>query len=703
MSNIVGDIAIKVGADISPLVRDLGRASSEANSLGGRIGGLSRGMGSFKVASAAVAGTVLAVGAAMAALTKASMDNIDALSKQARQIGISVSSFQAMVMVAGEAGVEAGKLGTILVKMQDNIANLGKGSAAQVDAFRALGLSMSDLSGLGADEQFRLLAERISAIRDPVQKTALAMDVFGKSGADAINMLSGYGAAVDSAAAFQQRFGIAVSDLDAQNIEAANDAIGRLRMASEGLGNIMAATVAPGLASVANGIVRFIGNVAGFRVELEEFFGTLERARASLGEELFAKLLGDPALIREHTEALDDIVVEADHLAIIAATAAPQLRIFADELEDLGKKDAAKKLRDIADATVQARADLDAGKITVSEFNERIDALATGARAVVEEFAAINGADFSTAFRNIKTLTERLWEAARAATSAREQIRAAIFADSAAGQAMSRYAGRGTVSDTPVSSLFLPDPGAPGGRPRAAPAELGIDVPGKGGKGGGGKGDRLADELARLREYFAEESEVLALQYEERLAKIEEFRAAKLITEQEYNDLEAQAKEDHERKLAEIEAKFQRQRLGDVGDFFGSMAAIASAGGGKMVKAAAVFSAAQGLINSYTAYTEVLKDPSFVGRPFARFAAAGAVLASGLKMVSAIRGVGSSGGGGGAGAAAAQPATAPAAPLDVRLTGISAGDLFSGAQLSGLLDRLSAEAGDRGYKLMVAQ
>jgi hypothetical protein len=520
-------------------------------------------------------------------------------------------------------------------------------------------------------------------------------------------MLAGYGAAVDSAAAFQQRFGIAVSDLDAQNIEAANDAIGRLRMASEGLGNIMAATVAPGLASVANGIVRFIGNVAGFRVELEEFFGTLERARASLGEELFAKLLGDPALIREHTEALDDIVVEADHLAIIAATAAPQLRIFADELEDMGENDAAQTLRDIADATVQARADLDAGKITVSEFNERIDALATGARAVVEEFAAINGADFSTAFRNIKTLTERLWEAARAATSAREQIRAAIFADSAAGQAMSRYAGRGTVSDTPVSSLFLPDPGAPGGRPRAAPAELGIDVPGKGGKGGGGKGDRLADELARLREYFAEESEVLALQYEERLAKIEEFRAAKLITEQEYNDLEAQAKEDHERRMADIERAAQASRLQSVAGAFGDLASLMSSSNDKLFNIGKAAAIAEAVVNGYSAAVAAWAKGMKIGGPPVAAAFTAASLIKTGSLIAGIRGQNARGTGGGSGAGGggggAPAVSAPAAPLDVRLTGISAGDLFSGAQLSGLLDRLSAEAGDRGYKLMVAQ
>jgi hypothetical protein len=701
MSNIVGDIAIKVGADISPLVRDLGRASGEANGLGGRIGGLSRGMGSFKVASAAVAGTVLAVGAAMAALTKASMDNIDALSKQARAVGISVASFQAMAMVAGESGVETEKLGKILVKMQDNIANLGKGSAAKVDAFRALGLSMSDLSGLGADEQFRLLAERISAIRDPVQKTALAMDVFGKSGADAINMLSGYGAAVDNAAAFQQQFGIAVSDLDAQNIEAANDAMGRLSMASEGLGNVLASKLAPFITTVSNGLIGFIANAIGAERAMNDMFGSADRAKQILGEDVFTALMKSRGAIEEASGAISDLNFNwADLERQVGASVRVISGDIASLLDDTRTEKMALQLNEVVTEMQRLTLAYDGSTEGAEAYEAAMKAAMDQAVALLEKAKEINGIDTSVAVGSIDLLRASLSATLRIAAALRATLPGGAELPPEDGTVAAPYvsSGRGTVNMSPVDAMIagintgLVSTGIP-------------DKPGKGGKGGGGKGDRLADELARLREYFAEESEVLALQYEERLAKIEEFRAAKLITEQEYNDLEAQAKEDHERKLAEIEAKFQRQRLGDVGDFFGSMAAIASAGGGKMVKAAAVFSAAQGLINSYTAYTEVLKDPSFVGRPFARFAAAGAVLASGLKMVSAIRGVGSSGGGGGAGAgaAAAQPATAPAAPLDVRLTGISAGDLFSGAQLSGLLDRLSAEAGDRGYKLMVAQ
>ena len=84
----VGEIAIVVGADVGPMVRELGKgkgALSDFGNAGSKIGGI---LGS------AMGKAALGVGAAataLVALTKASMANVDALSKQARAVGISRS------------------------------------------------------------------------------------------------------------------------------------------------------------------------------------------------------------------------------------------------------------------------------------------------------------------------------------------------------------------------------------------------------------------------------------------------------------------------------------------------------------------------------------------------------------------------------------------------------------------------------------
>jgi hypothetical protein len=260
MARVVGDVAIEVGADVSPLVRELGKGEGALNRFG---------MGSDKMgrmvagAAAGAAAAVAALGAAVVVQTRAAMQNIDALAKQARALGLTTAQFQAMSMVASEAGVEVGKLSSSLGIMQRNIVEATQGSRAQAEAFRRLGIEAESLLGLDPSQQFERLAAAIAGIEDPAQRTAAAMEVFGRGGRDVLNMLPGYTAAIQEATEFQKRFGIAVSEIDAKNIETANDAVERMKSALGGTANVLAASFAPAVAAAANSITEFIGKVIG--------------------------------------------------------------------------------------------------------------------------------------------------------------------------------------------------------------------------------------------------------------------------------------------------------------------------------------------------------------------------------------------------------------------------------------------------------
>jgi hypothetical protein len=78
---------------------------------------------------------------------------------------------------------------------------------------------------------------------------------------------------------------------------------------------------------------------------------------------------------------------------------------------------------------------------------------------------------------------------------------------------------------------------------------------------------------------------------------------------------------------------------------------------------------------------------------------AGLVAATGLAQAASAAGGGGSSAGGGAGGVAAAAAQAP---LNVRLSGVSADSFVSGANIGDLLDRLNEEAGDRGYRILRA-
>ena len=259
MSTNIGDIAVRVGADIEPLQRGMKRAG---DSVKGFDKDTNRSAQVAKRWALGVAGAATAVVGAMAAMTRASLSNIDATTKQARAVGLTTSAMQAMTMVAGEAGVGANQLTNILSTMQRQMVDLERGSATATRTFESLGLSLRDLQNLEPDKQFELIASRLNAIQDPALRTATAMEVFGKAGRDAINMLEGYSDNIKNAEEFQRRFGVAVSETDAAQIERANDAVARLGIAFSGLGNTLAVVAAPALERFSNATLNFAGRVA---------------------------------------------------------------------------------------------------------------------------------------------------------------------------------------------------------------------------------------------------------------------------------------------------------------------------------------------------------------------------------------------------------------------------------------------------------
>ena len=235
----VPEVKVKIGADTAGLQDGLNKASGNMRAFAKSAGAaVAKGIAAIGVAAAGA-------GVALLAFARAQGDVIDANMKTARSLGLTHNQFAAMAQVAGEAGVQTGQLSAMLGIMQRNIIELGKGTATQADAFGRLGLSMQDMAGKSPADQFALIAEKLDQVEDPATRTATAMDLLGKSGRGAINMLENYSQKVQDAAAYQEKFGLAVSDVDASNIEAANDAMGRVYEAVKGVGRMIASYLAP--------------------------------------------------------------------------------------------------------------------------------------------------------------------------------------------------------------------------------------------------------------------------------------------------------------------------------------------------------------------------------------------------------------------------------------------------------------------------
>jgi len=163
--------------------------------------------------------------------------------------------------------------------------------------------------------------------------------------------------------------------------------------------------------------------------------------------------------------------------------------------------------------------------------------------------------------------------------------------------------------------------------------------------GNGGAVSPLFGELEKLQTTLATEGELVAIHYADQQETLQAALDARLITQQEFQDLSAKSAEQYRAAMAGINSGYHGDALDQAGAFFGDMANAMQSGNDKMLKIARVFGAAEALINAFRAYNQVIADPTLPW--FAKIPAAMGVLSAGMGMVNAIKGGGGGGGGGG--------------------------------------------------------
>jgi len=282
-----GRVNVSISASTGGLTRGLGNASKQMrgfkaqttsltstlqNSAAGFVG-LGRGASVAAIGIRAVGMAIKALLGPLLILTSLvsifaaigrAAKSLDETAKLARRLGMSASSIQAFSTVASEAGVSSERLNVMLTFMSRQLGQLAQGNAQAVKAFGMLGLTMADLQGLSPEEQFTLISQRIQALPNQSQRAAVAMMLFGRSGAEGLNFIAAAaGGAVTEMQKLQDQLGVSLTDQQVAGIEMMNDALARTSMVFEGFINQFLAGLAPAVATVANLFVAFFADTNG--------------------------------------------------------------------------------------------------------------------------------------------------------------------------------------------------------------------------------------------------------------------------------------------------------------------------------------------------------------------------------------------------------------------------------------------------------
>jgi hypothetical protein len=208
-------ITVKIGAETDGIERGLNEIQNSLKKIeksgadsGESFGGsFSKMAGAVAVGQAAVNVFGSVVNGVFAAAQKvvegfsAALDLGGTLSDLSASTGESAGNLLLLQRAFDNTGAGADKVGPAIAKLQNNIFGAGEGSKEAVAAFGRMGLSMEDLAGKTPTQQLALVASGLTSIEDPSKRAATAIDVFGKSGAELLPLLTNFSGEMDEARA----------------------------------------------------------------------------------------------------------------------------------------------------------------------------------------------------------------------------------------------------------------------------------------------------------------------------------------------------------------------------------------------------------------------------------------------------------------------------------------------------------------------
>ncbi len=240
MAAVIGSLRAILGLDSADFTAGLRKANAGLN-------GFVRGAG---LGFAAVAAAATTAGVALGVAVKGAIDNADQMGEMAQRVGLSVEALTSLGYAAKLSGSGTESLATSVQKLSQNMLAVAQGSTGPVaSAFKALGISVQEADGsLRASDAVLLdVADKFARMEDGATKTALAVQLFGRSGAELIPFLNQGSAGISALTAEADRLGITISGSTANAAGNFNDTLDRMQATFQGVVNQVAGAVLPSL------------------------------------------------------------------------------------------------------------------------------------------------------------------------------------------------------------------------------------------------------------------------------------------------------------------------------------------------------------------------------------------------------------------------------------------------------------------------
>lgn len=200
-----------------------------------------------KSALKSIAVTAAAAGGSVFGLVKLTADAGDHAFKMAQKVGIGVEALQELAYAAKLSDVSADELQQSLTILSRKAIDASRGSGEALRPFTQLGVRLRDTNGKirSTDDLLVSLSDKFAKMPDGTKKTALAVELFGRSGANLIPFLNQGSKGIEALRKEAQELGVVFSEDQAKAAEEFNDNLTRLFAALTGIRNLVGNALIP--------------------------------------------------------------------------------------------------------------------------------------------------------------------------------------------------------------------------------------------------------------------------------------------------------------------------------------------------------------------------------------------------------------------------------------------------------------------------
>jgi DNA-binding Xre family transcriptional regulator len=199
-------------------------------------------------------GAALAAGATAAAVAlKRAIDRMDQIGEAASRIGIATEALSGLEWAAKLSDASLEQLQGGLLRLTKNAGDAAAGNKALAQAFGAIGVSVTNADGSLRNVEGLLLdvADVFAQLPNGAEKSKLALDLFGRSGAQLIPLLSRGSEGINELRAEAEALGLTFDQTAAEQAGDFNDAIDRVTAGMQGAATQIGIGLLPKLTEMA--------------------------------------------------------------------------------------------------------------------------------------------------------------------------------------------------------------------------------------------------------------------------------------------------------------------------------------------------------------------------------------------------------------------------------------------------------------------